>query len=90
MIDNTINNNIDKLYNLFEVKLEFIADSLLMSKTNNNDNILMSVQTVIEKVFLISAMKISNNNISKAAKLLGINRNTLSKKLKELKAATHV
>ncbi|MCX5811006.1 MAG: hypothetical protein NT178_00440 [Proteobacteria bacterium] len=90
MINNAINNDIEKLYNLFEVKLEFIADNLLLSKTNNNDNILLNVQAVIEKVFIISAMKISNGNISKASKLLGINRNTLSKKLKELKAATNI
>jgi DNA-binding NtrC family response regulator len=90
MIDTTINNDTDKLYNLFEVKLEFIADNLLLSKINNNDNVLLNVQTVIEKVFIISAMKISNNNISKAAKLIGINRNTLSKKLKELNAATNI
>jgi DNA-binding protein Fis len=31
-------------------------------------------------------MKISNNNISNASKLLGLNRNTLSKKLKNLGA----
>jgi transcriptional regulator of acetoin/glycerol metabolism len=90
MINNVRDNDIDKLYDLFEVKLEFIADNLLLSKTNNNDNILMNVQAVIEKVFIISAMKISNNNISKASKLLGINRNTLSKKLKELKAANDI
>ncbi|MCX5807462.1 MAG: helix-turn-helix domain-containing protein [Proteobacteria bacterium] len=90
MINNVRDNDIDKLYDLFEVKLEFIADNLLLSKTNNNDNVLMNVQAVIEKVFIISAMKISNNNISKASKLLGINRNTLSKKLKELKAATDI
>jgi transcriptional regulator of acetoin/glycerol metabolism len=90
MKNNYIDNDIDKLYNLFDVKLEFIADNLLLSKTNNNDNILSNVQKVIEKVFIISAMKISNSNISKASKLLGINRNTLSKKLKELKSATEI
>jgi DNA-binding protein Fis len=90
MIDKHIDNDIGKLYNLFEVKLEFIADNLLLSKTNNNDNILLNVQAVVEKVFIISAMKISNGNISKASKLLGINRNTLSKKLKELKAANDI
>jgi transcriptional regulator of acetoin/glycerol metabolism len=90
MIDNTIDNDIIKLYNLFEVKLEFIADNILLSKTNNNENILLNIQAVIEKVFIVSAMKISNGNISKASKLLGINRNTLSKKLKELKAVNYI
>ena len=59
-----------ELYNIFEIKIEHIAHSLLLSK-------------VIEKVFIDSSMKISKNNISKAAALLGINRNTLSKKLKK-------
>jgi transcriptional regulator of acetoin/glycerol metabolism len=85
MINDILDNDINKLYNLFEVKLEFIADNLLLSNTNNHDNVLMNVQSVIEKVFIISAMKISDNNISKASKLLGINRNTLSKKLNNSK-----
>jgi DNA-binding protein Fis len=42
------------------------------------------VQAMMEKIFITSAMKISGNNISQASKLLGINRNTLSKKLKEM------
>jgi len=42
------------------------------------------VQAMMEKIFIASAMKISDNNISQASKLLGINRNTLSKKLKEM------
>jgi DNA-binding protein Fis len=70
------------LYNLFEVKMEHIAKNLLLSKVNGKDNVLLEVQTIIEKVFIGSAMKLSNNNISKAAKLLGINRNTLAKKLR--------
>jgi len=43
----------------------------------------MNVQNLIEKVFIRSAMKLSGNNVSKASKLLGINRNTLSKKVRE-------
>jgi DNA-binding protein Fis len=71
---------------MFEVKLEDIADNLLLSRVNNKDSILLDIQKMIEKVFIISAMKISNNNISNASKLLGLNRNTLSKKLKNLGA----
>lgn len=72
-----------ELYNIFETKIEHIAHSLLLSKVNDKDNILSEVQKLIEKVFIDSSMKISKNNISKAAALLGINRNTLSKKLKK-------
>jgi DNA-binding protein Fis len=75
-------NNCIELYNLFEVKMEHIAKNLLLSKVNGKDNVLLEVRTIIEKVFIGSAMKLSNNNISKAAKLLGINRNTLAKKLR--------
>jgi DNA-binding protein Fis len=79
MVDNKIN----EYYRHVEVKLEDIVDNLLKSKVNDHDNILMNVQNLIEKVFIRSAMKLSGNNVSKASKLLGINRNTLSKKVKE-------
>jgi DNA-binding protein Fis len=79
-----IKRDTEKLYKIFEVKLEDIADNLLLSKINGNDNILLNIQGIIEKVFIISAMKISNNNVSAASKLLGMNRNTLAKKLKHL------
>jgi DNA-binding protein Fis len=79
MVDNKIN----EYYNNVEVKLEDIVDKLLKSKVNDHDNILLNVQHLIEKVFIGSAMKLSDNNVSKASKLLGINRNTLSKKVKE-------
>lgn len=76
--------DINKLYKQVEGKLESIVEKLLISKMNDNDNILQSVQVMMEKIFITSAMKISANNISQASKLLGINRNTLSKKLREM------
>ncbi len=83
---NNLNNKIDKtrLYNSFEIKLDDIAISLLSTNTNQKENILLTIQNYIEKIFIKTAMEISNNNISKASKLLGINRNTLSKKLKNI------
>jgi DNA-binding protein Fis len=84
-----VDNNINDYYNNVEVKLEDIVDKLLKSKVNDNDNILLNVQHLIEKVFIGSAMKLSDNNVSKASKLLGINRNTLSKKVKETQNTNH-
>jgi DNA-binding protein Fis len=85
MKDQGINTgDINRLYKQVEGKLESIVEKLLISKMNDNDNILQSVQVMMEKIFITSAMKISENNISQASKLLGINRNTLSKKLKEI------
>jgi DNA-binding protein Fis len=76
--------DITKLYRQIESKLEAIADRLLRSKMHDNDNILQNVQFIIERIFIAEAMKIAQSNISQASKLLGINRNTLSKKLKEI------
>jgi len=80
----TNSGDINRLYKQVEGKIESIVERLLISKMNDNDNILQSVQAMMEKIFIASAMKISANNISQASKLLGINRNTLSKKLKEM------
>jgi DNA-binding protein Fis len=71
-----------KLYKQFESKLESVVDKLLASKTSEDDNLLQTIQAMTEKVFIACAMKISNNNVTQASKLLGINRNTLSKKVK--------
>ncbi|MBP9560512.1 MAG: hypothetical protein KBE27_01670 [Syntrophorhabdaceae bacterium] len=81
-----INNKIEKsrLYNSFAVKLDDIASSLLLTDPDGKENILLCVQNYVEKIFIKNAMEISNNNISKASKLLGINRNTLSKKLRNI------
>jgi DNA-binding protein Fis len=72
-----------RLYKQVEGKLETIVERLLRSKPNENDDILLNVQTMTERIFITEAMKITQNNISQASKLLGINRNTLSKKIRE-------
>jgi len=36
-----------------------------------------------EKLFIIQALRISGGNVSQAAELMGIHRNTLSKKIRE-------
>jgi len=65
MKDQNINSgDINRLYKQVEGKLESIVEKLLISKMNDNDNILQSVQAMMEKIFITSAMKISANNIS--------------------------
>jgi DNA-binding protein Fis len=81
--------DMNKLYKQVEGKLESIVERLLISKVNDNDNILQSVQAMTEKIFIACAMKVSKQNVSQASKLLGINRNTLSKKLKEMEKDGH-
>ena len=78
-----IDSDSNKIYKVVEVKLEHIADNLLCTKSNG-DSVLLDVHHLIEKIFITSAMRLKNNNVTQAAKILGINRNTLSKKLKEL------
>lgn len=79
------NGDMYRLYRQVEGKLEAIVEKLLASKTNESDNILQNMHIMIERIFIASAMKIANNNVSQASRLLGINRNTLSKKLKEIR-----
>jgi len=83
MSDSSDSKENTKLYQFLEIKLDNIAEKILISKASYKENIILEVQRVIEKIFVNAAMKVSKNNISKAAKLLGINRNTLSKKIKE-------
>jgi DNA-binding NtrC family response regulator len=76
---------VSKLYKQVESKLETIAERLLLSKMTDNESILQRVEEMIERIFIASAMKIAQDNICHASKLLGINRNTLSKKLKQIR-----
>jgi DNA-binding protein Fis len=76
--------DVSRLYKQVEGKLESIVEKLLISKINDSENILQNVQDMMERIFIASAMKIAQNNVCQASKLLGINRNTLSKKLKQM------
>jgi transcriptional regulator of acetoin/glycerol metabolism len=40
------------------------------------------VSAEFEKLFILRALKLSNGNIMKAAELMGVHRNTLSKKIR--------
>ena len=81
-MDQQKGSNINKLYKSFESQLESLAERLLTTKISDEDNILGEVQAMIERIFIRAAMKLSNSNVSKAAKLLGMSRNTLIRKLK--------
>jgi DNA-binding protein Fis len=74
--------DIDKFLGSFESQLEIFAQTTLSTKVNDDDNVFAEVQIVIERVFIKTAMKLANENVSKAAKLLGMSRNTLMRKLK--------
>ena len=82
LMDKTKSGNINKLYKSFESQLEDFAERLLTTKINDDDNILAGVQLTIERIFIKAAMRAARNNVSKAAKLLGMSRNTLMRKLK--------
>lgn len=79
--------DISKLYKQVEGKLESVVEKLLTTKMDDNDNILQNVQEMMERIFIAAAMKIAHNNICQASKLLGINRNTLSKKLRQMQTS---
>jgi DNA-binding protein Fis len=68
---------------IIKLKLEHVVENML-SSNDKTDNILLDVHQTIEKIFICSAMRLKNNNVTQAAKLLGISRNTLSKKLRDL------
>jgi DNA-binding protein Fis len=76
--------DISELYKQVQDKLESIVEKLLTSKMSDRDSILRNVHAMTERIFITSAMKLAENNVSHASRLLGVNRNTLTKKLKEM------
>jgi len=76
--------NISRLYKSFESQLEDLAEKLLTTKISDDENILAGVQLIIERIFIRAAMRVTNSNVSKAARLLGMSRNTVNRKVKEL------
>ena len=81
-MDKLKQSDINRLYRSFESQLETLAERLFSTKISDDDNILAGVQLSIERVFIKVAMKAVNSNVSKAARLLGMSRNTLMRKLK--------
>jgi transcriptional regulator of acetoin/glycerol metabolism len=75
--------NVGKLYKSFESQLEGLAERMLTTKISDDENVLGGVQLTIERIFIKAALKLANGNVSKAAKLLGMSRNTLIRKLKD-------
>lgn len=55
------------------------------SRTLKDDNLYPSVISSVEKALIKSVLKQTSFNQLQSAKLLGINRNTLRRKIKELK-----
>ncbi|RMA92501.1 sigma-54-dependent transcriptional regulator [Hydrogenothermus marinus] len=51
---------------------------------NKSENVYNNIVNKVEKLLIEEALNLTNNNISKASKLLGIHRNTIHKKIKEL------
>lgn len=81
---------IEELQRLRQMSVrEFLENRLndFIGKMSNikNPDLHKTVMSEVEKSLLGIALKQSNNNCLKAAKLLGINRNTLNKKIKEYK-----
>ena len=81
-MDHGKGSTVSKLYRSFESQLEVLAERLLTTKINDDENTLGGVQLMIERIFIKAAMRVANSNVSKAAKLLGMSRNTLIRKLK--------
>ncbi len=82
-MDKIKSSNINRLYKSFESQLEDFAERIITTKITDDESILSSVQLMIERIFIKAAMRAANSNVSKAAKLLGMSRNTLIRKLKE-------
>jgi transcriptional regulator of acetoin/glycerol metabolism len=82
-MDKIKSGNVNRLYKSFESQLEDFAERILTTKITDDENILSGVQLMIERIFIKAAMRAANSNVSKAAKLLGMSRNTLIRKLKE-------
>jgi two-component system nitrogen regulation response regulator GlnG len=70
------------LEDLVEQKLK---DFLKRMKSSNNRNIYQMLMTEFERPLIRLTLKETEGNQVRAAELLGMNRNTLRKKIQELK-----
>ncbi len=77
-----MSNTVPDFHSILDFRLEHIAEKILLSKVNDNDDVYLKLLSHVEDIFIQAALRLTDNNISKAARLLGMNRNTLSKKLR--------
>lgn len=77
-----INNEIS-VKKLLEWRMQEIVSSFF-TQLLPEQNIYYEISRETERILIMAALKEFDNNQSKAAKCLGINRNTLRKKIKDL------
>lgn len=86
----TINQGGDLMTELAELADRLIADALANADNNKaSGDLHAQVTAAIEKPLLMAALKATNGNQVKTAEMLGINRNTLRKKMAGLGITTH-
>lgn len=66
---------------LIEDELNYLIET---GNADHQDHIYNQVIKKVEKPLIVALLRITNGNKKKAAQMLGINRNTLSKKMEEL------
>lgn len=71
--------------NLSEVITETIQKIIKLCDSDQPSNLLDDILREVEKIAIEAALKVTNNNKTKASILLGISRNTLRKKIDELR-----
>ena len=72
-------------FNLSEVITETMQKIIKLCDSDQQSNLLDDLLREVEKTAIEAALKVTNNNKTKAAMLLGISRNTLRKKVEELR-----
>lgn len=73
-------------FDLSEVIAETLRKIVKLSDDEQPSNLLHEMLREVERAAIEAALEVANNNKTKAANLLGISRNTLRKKVEELRS----
>lgn len=71
--------------NLSGIIADTMQKIIKLTDDEQPSNLLDELLREVERTAIETAMKVTNNNKTKAANLLGISRNTLRKKIEELR-----